>query len=241
MAGYSERIALAALEGKAIELRTDPPVVWASGYRMPIYNDNRLFLRSAGSRLLIAEAFVDSLQRLQIDYDLIAGTSTAGISPATTLADKLGCGLVYVRDKPKDHGLRNQIEGIRAEDGLEGRTVILIEDLVSTGGSSVAAVQAIRDAGGVCNHCLSIFTYGFDKADKMFAGVEPFDKEETKKLETPCVLTPSLDYDTLISIAKDTGYIDEVQAKLLAEWRKDPFGWGEKRGYPRVVSKVEKK
>ncbi len=105
MVDYAELIARTALELKAIQLNTDDPITWASGYRMPIYNDNRLFLGSAANRALIAHAFAETIQRRQINYDLLAGTSTAGISPVTTLSDNLGVGLIYVRDEPKDHGL----------------------------------------------------------------------------------------------------------------------------------------
>jgi orotate phosphoribosyltransferase len=237
MVDYAEQIAKAGLEMRAIELRTDPPFTWASGFKMPIYNDNRLLLQKPELRQLVAKAFQEVIRSLDLQYDWIAGTSTAGIAPATTLADLLVVGEVYVRDKPKDHGMKNQIEGVHAELGLEGRRLILVEDLVSTGGSSVAAVQAIRDAWGVCDNCLSIFSYGLDKATAMFKGELPFDKAESRRLSTPCALNPLLDYGTLVKIARDTGYITTDQVKLLEEWRKDPFGWGEMHGFPKVDKK----
>src|SRR3989344_682712 len=138
---YASRIARAGLEIGAIKLRPDDPFQWASGYRMPIYNDNRQFLFFPRHRRLIIEGFEGILQqRRDISFKIIAGTSTAGIPWGTLLAGELTCPFVYVRDKPKDHGLRNQIEGIGAEKDLEGRTVLLIEDLISTGESSARAV-----------------------------------------------------------------------------------------------------
>ena len=218
---YEKKIAKAGLSINAIKLRPDYPFTWASGFRMPIYNDNRMFLFFPEHRKLIREGFTDLVK--DISYEVIAGISTSGISPATTLADSLNKPLIYVRDKPKDHGLKNQIEGIDAELDLQGRKVILIEDLISTGGSSARAVQAIRDANGICNHCISIFNYGLDKASKAFDNLEP--KCEVKSL---------LWYETLLEVAKETGYINNQQTKMLAEWRLDPFGWGERQGFPKV-------
>jgi orotate phosphoribosyltransferase len=226
-----KEIAKAGLEIKAIKLRPDDPFTWASGFRMPIYNDNRMFLFNPQHRQLLARGF-ENIMGVE-EYDIIAGTSTAGISPGTTLADSLWKPFIYVRDKPKDHGLKNQIEGIDAESNLEGRSVILVEDLISTGGSSVRAVQAIRDANGACNTCMSIFNYGFDKAQGMFNGEEAYDKEGNK-LEAPCTVRSLLTYDTLLEVARETRYINDQQAGMLAEWRADPFGWGEKHGFPKV-------
>ena len=172
-------------------------------------------------------------------WQVIAGTSTAGISPATTLADSIDASLIYVRDKPKGHGLRNQIEGVDAEKDLEGRTVIVIEDLISTGGSSAKAVQAVRDANGKCDYCLSIFNYGLDKAKAIFRGEEAYDKEGNK-LQSPCEVESQLTYEVLLEVAKETGYLTDEQVKLLEEWRADPFNWGEKHGFPKV-EKGEKK
>ncbi len=230
---YGTEIAKAGLEIKAIKLRPGDPFTWASGFRMPIYNDNRMFLFHPQYRAQLAEGFGNLLQSEGILYDVIAGTSTAGISPATTLADYLRKPIIYVRGKPKDHGLKNQIEGIDAESDLQRRKVVLVEDLISTGGSSTRAVQAIRDANGECNYCVSIFNYGLDKAERIFRGEEDYDKEG-HRLEFPCEVRSLLTYDTLLEVAKETGYINEQQAAMLAEWRVDPFGWGEKHGFPKV-------
>jgi len=213
----------AGLEIKAIKLNPDEPFEWTSGYMMPIYNDNRMFLFNSEHRRLISECFNDVLQSNNISYDVIAGTSTAGISPGTTLADRVQKPLIYVRDKPKEHGLRNRIEGIDAELDLDGKKVILIEDLISKGGSSARAVQAIRDANGECNHCLSIFNYGFDSANQTFYDLNP-----------ECEVTSLLTYDVLLEVAKETGYINNQQIEMLEEWRADPWKWGEKHGFPKV-------
>ncbi|MDD5253954.1 MAG: orotate phosphoribosyltransferase [Candidatus Nanoarchaeia archaeon] len=234
--GKSREIARAALNIHAVKLNTEKPFQWASGYFMPIYNDNRMFLFNPAERNQV----IFGLRGILISEDLIsepslviAGTSTAGIPWAAYLSEQGGADrpvyaripMIYVRDKPKDHGLKNQIEGIDAEKDLEGRTVVLIEDLISTGGSSAKAVQAVRDANGKCNHCVSIFNYGLDKA------VEEFDR-----LNPHCKVISLLDYNTLLEVAKETKYINEQQERSLREWRLDPFGWGEKHGHPRKVA-----
>ena len=220
---FAREVAKAGLGINGIKLSPDNPFTWASGYRLPIYNDNRMFLRDAEHREMIAQGFMQLLQQNRIHWYGIAGTSTAGISPATTLADMVKSPLIYVRDKPKDHGLRNQIEGIDADSDLQGKNYVLVEDLISTGGSSARAVQAVRNANGNCNHCLSIFNYGLDDAVNAFADLNPV-----------CKVHSILDYDTLIQVAKETGYVNEDQAKMLAEWRTDPKGWGQKHGFPKV-------
>ncbi len=239
---YGTEIAKAGLEIKAIKLNPDNPFTWASGFRMPIYNDNRMFLWYPEHRKLIMEGFLDLMIKGEfltipgLNYDFIAGTSTSGIPWAEKLADNRNKPMVYVRDKPKDHGLKNQIEGIDAESNLQGLIGILIEDLISTGGSSVKAVQSIRDASGKCSHCYSIFNYGFETAQKMFSGEEPYDKKR-HKLATYCIVKSILTYDKLLEVAKETGYVNEEQVKMLEEWRADPLDWGENHGFPKVERK----
>ncbi|MCK5321604.1 orotate phosphoribosyltransferase [Candidatus Pacearchaeota archaeon] len=234
---YGKEIAEAGLEIGAIKLRPDDPFTWASGFRMPIYNDNRMFLFYPEHRKLLVRGFENLLESEHISHKIIAGTSTAGISPATTLADYLNKPLIYVRDKPKGHGLKNQIEGIDVESNLQGKRVVLVEDLISTGGSSARAVQAIRDANGGCDYCVSIFNYGLDAAKRIFKGRDSFDRGGDRgwnKLEFSCNVESLLDYDILIRVAKETGYINKQQVKMLDEWRVDPFGWGEKHGFPKI-------
>ena len=157
MALLADTLASRALELNAIKLQPNDPFTWTSGYRMPIYNDNRLFLGDAADRKTIASGFAEVIRESGISFDVIAGTATAGIPHATTLADTLQAPLVYVRAQAKGHGLQNRIEGPLAS----GQSVLLIEDLVSTGKSSISAVQALRDAGATVTHCLAIFSYGF--------------------------------------------------------------------------------
>lgn len=190
---------------------------------MPVYNDNRMFLFYPEIRKMISRGLAEIIQAEDISFDVIAGTATAGIPHGTSLADRLGHPFIYIRDKPKSHGLRNQIEGIDAESDLGGKRVIIIEDLVSTGGSSAKAVEAVRKANGVCEYCLAIFSYGLDRAIEMFTGLQP-----------PCELRSLLTFDLLLDIARTTGRFSVEQISLLSEWREDPFGWGEKHGFPKV-------
>lgn len=220
---YGRQIAERGLEVSAIKLNPDRPFQWASGYHMPIYNDNRMFLFFPENRSLIVDGFRQLIDEEDISVDIVAGTSTAGIPHGVSLANSLGSPFIYIRDKPKGHGLRNQIEGIDADSDLAGRSVIVIEDLISTGGSSARAVQAVRDANGDANHCLSIFSYGLDKADRAFGELDP-----------QCVVRSLLTYDVLLEVAKDVGYMSAEQIRLLEEWRADPFNWGENHGFPRV-------
>jgi len=220
---YGPKLAEAALKLGAIKLRPENPFTWASGYRMPIYNDNRLFLAVPAYRALIRDAFAEMTEALGLlDIDNIAGTSTAGIPHATSLADKLIKPTSYVRGAAKDHGMGNQIEGLGGDGTYQGQRVLLIEDLISTGSSSIKAVEAIRAAKGECNTCLAIFTYGLQKASDAFAALNP-----------ACALYTILDYDTMIATALSIGYVDSKNAESLRSWRKDPFGWGEKNGFPK--------
>jgi orotate phosphoribosyltransferase len=207
----------------AIKLNPDNPFQWASGYRMPVYNDNRMFLLFPEIRKTIATGFSNIIQAEKISFDVVAGTATAGIPHGTTLADMLDLPFIYIRDKPKSHGLKNRIEGIEAESDLGGRKVIVIEDLISTGGSSAAAVEAVREANGSCDWCLAIFSYGFDRAEEIFSALQP-----------PCQIRSLLTFDTLLDEASAGGHLSDEQISLLAEWREDPFNWGEKHGFPRV-------
>ena len=141
-----------------------------------------------------------------------------------SLADMLYKPLTYVRSSSKDHGLGHQIEGLGKSGSYEGKNVLLIEDLISTGSSSLKAVEAVREADGVCNLCLAIFTYGLKKAEDAFAALDP-----------ECVFHTILSYDVMVATAAETGYISESDAEALHEWREDPFGWGEKRGWKREV------
>jgi len=233
----AKQLAAISLHIGAIKINPEKPFQWASGYFMPIYNDNRLLLRQPAHRKAVSEYFSDILRTYDIRPDVVAGTATAGIPHATTLADRLHVPLIYIRDKPKAHGLKNQIEGIPDDQTLEGKTVLVIEDLVSTGGSSAKAVQAVRDAKGTVEHCLSIFNYGFNEAQEMFEGKREYQTGENSpgpKL-TPCKLHSILKYDMLLSVALETGTIKEKQISVLKEWRENPFEWGNKYGFLRIL------
>lgn len=220
---YGPQLAKAAFELGAIRLSPREPFTWASGYRMPIYNDNRQFLAKASYRALICDAFTDMLEALHFDPANIAGTATAGIPHATTLADRLQKPLSYVRSSSKDHGLGHQIEGLGRDGSYHGSTVCLIEDLISTGKSSIAAAGAISAADGLVPYCLAIFTYGLDAAAKAFESLSP-----------ACEAYTILSYDVMVRTAQDVGYITAEEALMLHSWREDPFGWGEKNGFARV-------
>ncbi|HLD04425.1 MAG TPA: orotate phosphoribosyltransferase [Candidatus Nanoarchaeia archaeon] len=223
MGEYTARVAQAALRLEAIKLDPNHLFVWSSGYQMPIYNDNRLFMSSVQDRGLVLDALENLIQEKGMGFEVVAGTSTAGIPWAAWLAHRRDLPMVYIRDKPKDHGLRNQIEGITADKGLEGRKTVVIEDLISTGGSSVKAVEAVRQAGGNCVDCVSIFNYGFGEAVSRFGALTP-----------PCQVSSVLDYKTLVEVAIQTGYVEPQSAKVLKEWDSDPFGFGEKHGFPKI-------
>ncbi|PKL28735.1 MAG: orotate phosphoribosyltransferase [Spirochaetae bacterium HGW-Spirochaetae-2] len=218
---FGPRIAKEALYMGAIKLSPNDPFLWASGYRMPIYNDNRRLLADAKARALIAEGLAAIAEALEIPFDSIAGTATAGIPHATTLADKLEKPLCYVRAWGKDHGLKNLIEGLGSDGSFHGQRVLLIEDLISTGGSSVKAVQSIRQADGLVAYCLAIFTYGLEASVQSFAALEP-----------QCRPIALLDYDTMVATALATGYVDGNGAELLNQWRRNPFRWGTDNGFP---------
>jgi orotate phosphoribosyltransferase len=223
MINYGQELAKAGLAIKAIKLSPETPFLWASGYHMPIYNDNRMFLFFPECRKLILEGFKEIITTNSIKFDIIAGTSTAGIPHGALLADRLNVPFIYIRDNPKAHGLKNQIEGIDAESDLKQKSVIVIEDLISTGGSSARAVQAVRDANGIVDYCISIFSYGLDKAASAF-----------NMLDISCTTISILTYDVLLKAAKEIDYMTESQIELLEDWKNNPFDWGDRHGFPKV-------
>ena len=203
----SYQIADNLLKINAIKLSPQNPFTWASGMRSPIYCDNRLSLSYPKVRNLICDAF--ALKALSFgSYDIIAGVATAGIPHGMLIANRLDKPFIYVRDKAKGHGRQNQIEG----ELPEGKKVLLIEDLISTGGSSLKAVEAVRQAGGDVVGVMAIFSYGFEKAKKAFE-------------ENNCTFKVLLEYETLINQASKSEYINEAEKSLLAAWNKDPEGW----------------
>lgn len=209
-----------SLDLGALAINIDKPFRWVSGYRMPVYNDNRRLYSHPEARNLIREGFLALIEGNRITWNGIAGTASAGIAPATTLADTLGAPLYYVRGEQKGHGMGRRIEGM-PRDGLTGQEILLIEDLLSTGGSSVSAAQALIEAGATVTGCVAIFSYQFPGVDERFSALPG--RPAARALVT---ITDLIDH------ALRRGAISEDEMALLGEWRKAPFAWGEKRGFP---------
>ena len=195
----------------AVLLRPGSPFTWASGLRSPIYCDNRLTLSDPAARRRLTDAFAALLDREDLVPDVVAGTATAGIPHATLLADRLEKPLVYVRSQAKGHGRGNMIEGRLKE----GARVVLVEDLVSTGGSSLAAAEALRDAGADVLAVVAIFSYGLDAAAEAFA-------------EAGVPLFTLSDYGALLDVAHTEGSLDDEAFAALRAWRDDPQAWSER-------------
>ncbi len=205
---FSRELAKSLLEINAVILRPNNPFTWASGWNSPIYCDNRLTLRYPAIRKQISKAFAEIIEHNIGDVDVITGTATAGIPHAAWIAQNLDKPLAYVRAKAKSYGLGNQIEG-----GVDkGQSTIVIEDLISTGGSVISVVDALEFIGADIKAVLSIFTYGFDKANEKF----------TNKNLPVYTIT---DYTTLIDVAVELGAVKESDLKLLNDWRKSPETW----------------
>lgn len=200
------------LKISAIKLQPEIPFTWASGWNSPIYTDNRKTLSYPEVRSFIKIEMCRLILENFEKPDAIAGVATGAIAMGALVADALGLPYVYVRSSPKDHGLENLIEG----NLTPGQRVVVIEDLISTGGSSLKAVEAIRQAGCEVVGMAAIFTYGFPLAIKRFkdAGVE--------------LLTLS-NYNAMLEAALDTQYIREEDLDTLKEWRKDPANWAPAR------------
>ncbi|MEK4850662.1 orotate phosphoribosyltransferase [Paenibacillus sp. FSL H7-0756] len=205
----SEQVASHLLEIGAVALRPQEPFTWTSGIKSPIYCDNRLTMAFPAVRNYIAEAFAELIRTSYPDAEVIAGTATAGIPHAAWVADKLGLPMAYIRDKAKGHGKQNQIEGLIAP----GQKVVVIEDLISTGGSSIKAAQAVQEAGGLPLAVLAIFSYELDRAVEAFAAAE-------------LPLQSLSNYSTLINVALAQGKIAESDVALLQSWRQDPAAFG---------------
>jgi orotate phosphoribosyltransferase len=196
------------LEIKAVKLSPNDPFTWASGLLSPIYCDNRVALSHPKVRAFLKNCLAEKSAAFG-DFDVVAGVATAGIPHGVLLADVLEKPFVYVRSSAKEHGRRNQIEG----ELHAGQSVLVIEDLISTGGSSLLAVDALREAGAEVVGVLAIFQYGFEKAHTAFA-----DKQVHFQTLT--------NYDALVQEAARTGYVTEEDLKTLKKWRENPDGWG---------------
>ena len=200
------------LQIKAIKLNPANPFTWASGLKSPIYCDNRVTLSYPQVRTFIREGFVKMCLDKYGKPDVIAGVATGGIPQGALVAQELGVPFVYVRSEKKSHGLNNQVEGVINS----GQSVVIIEDLVSTGKSSLLAVEALREKGADIKGMLAIFTYGMDIA------AENFKKNK-------CELFTLTNYDALIKKAAEENYIRENDLVSLMEWKKDPQAWSDAR------------
>ncbi len=199
-------IAATLLDIKAVKLSPDAPFQWASGIASPIYCDNRKILSYPTARRAVRDAFVRAAAQW-LDIQVIAGVASAGVPHGVLLAEALDLPFIYVRDKAKGHGLRNRIEG---EVPAAGTRILVIEDLISTGGSSLEAVAALRDAGLEVVGVQAIFTYNFAEADRRFAAAN-------------CALATITDYTTLVEIALAHNYISNDEFNLLKKWRTSVF------------------
>jgi orotate phosphoribosyltransferase len=197
------------LEINTIKIQPENPFTWASGWKSPIYCDNRKTLSYPDTRTYIRDRFVDLIKQKYPEAEVIAGVATGAIAIGALVADKLGLPFIYVRAKPKGHGLENLIEG----DLKPLQKVVVIEDLVSTGVSSLKAVEAVNNFGGEVIGMVSIFTYNFPHAKENFekAGIE---------------LTSLSRYQILIDLSLKMGEISKDQVDSLMEWREDPANWG---------------
>lgn len=193
---------------KAIKLQPENPFTWASGWKSPFYCDNRKTLSYPDLRNYVKLELVHAVLENFPEAEAVAGVATGAIAQGALVADELNLPFVYVRSKPKDHGLENLIEG----ELKPGMKVVVVEDLISTGGSSLKAVEAIRKDCCEVVGMVASYTYGFDVAKKAF-------EEAGVKLIT---LT---DYDHVVEQAKETGYIKPEHVEVLNEWRKDPANW----------------
>ena len=195
---------------KAIKLQPTNPFTWASGWKSPIYCDNRITLSHPTIRTFIRQQLTLLVQDVFGPVGCIAGVATAGIPQGVLVAQELGLPFIYVRSKPKDHGTGNLIEG----DILTGKRVVVVEDLISTGKSSLQAVDALRQAGYDVAGLVAIFTYGFDVAAENFK-------------QANCPFATLSNYNALIKFAENNQYISDSDVDLLKDWRTNPAIWGQ--------------
>lgn len=204
----AEKIASALLKVEAVKLNPQKPFIWSSGWNSPIYCDNRITLSYPELRSTIKQHLTSVVKEHYPKAEAIAGVATAGIPQGALIADALDLPYLYVRSKAKGHGMENLIEGKLTA----GSKIVLVEDLISTGGSSLKAAEAIRNAGGEVLAIIAIFSYGLPHAS------ESFEKANVNGVALS-------DYDHLISSAANQGLIKEEEIEVLQSWRKDPANW----------------
>jgi orotate phosphoribosyltransferase len=205
---YDKSIGSLLLHCNAIKLSPEKPFQWASGWKSPIYCDNRKTLAYPEIRSTIKYSFVDLINENFLSTEAIAGVATGAIAQGAMVADMLGLPFMYVRSEPKGHGLENLIEG----DPKPGQKVVVIEDLISTGGSSLKAVDALRKSGCEVLGMVAIFTYGFPKAMESFK-------------RAGCRLITLSHYDALLELALESGYLQGNVLETLRQWRQSPETW----------------
>jgi orotate phosphoribosyltransferase len=210
MTDIHKSISYYLLQSKAIKLEPANPFTWASGWKSPVYCDSRRTLGFPEIRAVIRDALVQTVKKYYPDAEAVAGIATGAIAQGALVADAMGLPFAYVRPAAKEHGLGNRIEGY-LEQGVK---VAVVEDLISTGGSSLSAVEALRAAGNRVLGMAAIFTYGFPLAAKNFANAG-------------CELHTLTDYNELLQLALETGYICTEQLELLRQWREAPDKWGD--------------
>ncbi|MGB4399267.1 MAG: orotate phosphoribosyltransferase [Daejeonella sp.] len=205
-----QKVAEFLLQIKAIKLQPGNPFTWASGWKSPIYCDNRITLSHPSIRTYIRQKLTELVQEEFGSVSIIAGVATAGIPQGVLVAQELGLPFIYVRSKAKEHGTGSLIEG----EFFPGQRVVVVEDLISTGKSSLQAVNALRDAGCEVAGLVGIFNYGFDAADQNFKNAR-------------CPFFTLSNYNALVNYAQKHNFVAEADLKLLRKWREDPEGWGE--------------
>ena len=193
---------------KAIKLQPNDPFTWASGWKSPFYCDNRKTLSFADLRTYVKQKLANAVLDSFPEAEAVAGVATGAIAQGALVADALNMPFVYVRSKAKDHGMQNLIEG----ELKEGTKVVVVEDLISTGGSSLKAVEALRQAGMQVVGMVASYTYGFDVDEKAFS-------------DAKVRLVTLTDYESVVAKAVESGYISEADVAVLNEWRKDPSNW----------------
>lgn len=209
MDNIKKQVARELLRISAVKVQPDKPFTWASGWLSPFYCDNRKALSFPEVRDLVKESLCSAINDNFPEYDVIAGVATGAIAQGALVADRLGKPFIYVRSAPKDHGLTNLIEGYLEK----GSRVMVVEDLISTGGSSLKAVQALRDAGSTVTGMVASFTYGFKVAEDAFA-------------QAGVRLVTLTDYKSILETALESGYIREEHLPALEKWRENPSEWG---------------
>lgn len=209
-----KQIAKILLDIKAVSLNPQKPFRYTSGILSPVYTDCRLLISYPAQRKEVIQMYVSAIEKQNINVDIVAGTATAGIAHAAWIADVMNLPMVYVRGSAKSHGKGNQIEGLVAK----GQHAIVIEDLISTGGSSVESAKALRNAKAQVSHIFSIITYGMQKAEETFA-------------HNALILISLTNFETVVQVAVDNGYIKENDKEVILGWIQDPAGWGKKMGF----------